>query len=162
VQPDLPRSEELSTPLADPQCLVIPEEDPYRVINETDSDEGSDENDEDEDPQLLEDGIGGDDDDDDDDVPSRKFSPLPRPLPIWSKKAFYLRVEDSSHRLTVGLMVYPRCIAITELFGFLVQQPISCFKTRLPLPNTITVTTNGCAHAATAIFGRVHQPTHGH
>jgi hypothetical protein len=153
VQPDLPRSEELSASLADPQYLVIPEEDPYRVINEKDSDEGSDDN--------NEDGIEGDDDDhdDDEDVPSRKFSP-PRPLPIWLKKAFDLRVEESSHRLTVGLMVYPRCIAITKLFGFLVQQPISCLKTHLPLPNTVT--TNGCAHAATAIFGRVHQPTHGH
>lgn len=104
VQPDLPQGEDLLLPPADLQYLVIPEEDPYCVINDKDSDEGSDNNDEDEDSQLLEDVIGDEDEDEDEDevAPKSKFS-SPWPLPIWLKTAFELRVEELSHRGSDGL-----------------------------------------------------------
>lgn len=106
VQPDLPQGEDLLLPPADLQYLVIPEEDPYCVINDKDSDEGSDNNDEDEDSQLLEDVIGDEDDDEDEDedevAPKSKFS-SPWPLPIWLKTAFELCVEELSHRGSDGL-----------------------------------------------------------
>src|ERR1700733_7593029 len=90
-------------PVASLRCqhFVIPEEDPYRIINDKDNNN----NDEDEEPfEPLEDGIGVDDDDDEEEdasAPSHKFKP-PRPLPTWLKNTFDMHIKESGNRGSDG------------------------------------------------------------
>ncbi|KAF8057823.1 hypothetical protein FPV67DRAFT_1455911 [Lyophyllum atratum] len=94
-----------STGLPDAEHALAPEADPSQIIEDLGNDDS-----EDDEAQLLEDGIGGDDEegDDDDDIEEQgaadnggdhappRFQP-PRPLPAWLKERFDACVKQSRH-----------------------------------------------------------------